>query len=152
MKNPIPLIAALGLLAACAANPDLVASIELPTCDKLAIPAKCENNPGSGPNAPTVNFNKNSLFLAPRNVCTNKGATLKFKITPDAVGINPPGSVAVIAKKGTDTWLIGTNSPDNKVLEIDIPAYLASNTDYEYTIVSIREGVVSCVDPRVHVQ
>lgn len=152
MKNTIFLMAAFSLLAACAVSPDLGANVDLPTCDKLALPPNCDNNPDSGPNDPTVTFNKNSLNLAPRNVCTNKGATLKFKIRPTDEGMNAPGSVAVIPKNGADTWLIGTNSPDNGVIEIEIPEYLASNTKYDYTIVSVQKGVVSCVDPRVHVQ
>jgi len=105
MKNTILLLTVLGLLAACSASPEMGANTKLPTCENPAIPFNCSNNPNSGPNDPTVNFNKNSLNLAPPNVCTNQGATLKFKITPTAANQNPPGN-----------------------------------------------GVVSCVDPRVHVQ
>lgn len=152
MKITIFLMAPLSLLAACAVSPDMVGQTDLPTCDKLAIPENCSNAPGSGPSDPIVNFNKNSLVLAPRNVCVNKGTKLKFRITPDAKDKNPPGSVAVIPKKGKDTWLTGTNSSDNGEIEIIIPDYLPSNSYYDYTIVSVTNGIVSCVDPRIHVE
>ena len=151
MRIAIFLMASFSLLAACAVGPDMLGQTELPTCEIVNVPPNCENAPNSGPNNPVVNFNKNGLALAPPNVCTNAGVTLKFKITPTAIGQNPPGSVAVIPKKGKDTWLTGTNSKDNGVIEIGIPDYLPTNTDYDYTIVSVRDGVVSCVDPRIHV-
>lgn len=152
MNKIIFSVAACGLLAGCAESPDMLASVELPTCDKLAIPPNCDNNEGSGPANPKVTFNKNTLVVAPRNVCTNRGATLTFSIKPAAENENPPGSVAVIPKDGTDTWLIGTNSPDNEKIEINIPEYLEKDTYYEYTIVSVEDGDVSCVDPRVSVE
>lgn len=151
MKKTIFLLAPISLLAACAMSPEMMSQVALPTCDKLAIPANCSNAPGSGPSDPVVNFNKKSLVLAPRNVCAHKGATLKFRITPSAPNENPPGSVAVIPKNGIDTWLIGTNSADNGEIEINIPDYLPSNSKYDYTVVSVANGVVSCVDPRIHV-
>jgi len=151
MKIAIFLLAPFSLLAACAVSPDMAGQTELPTCDKLSIPPNCENAPNSGPNDPEVNFNKNSLLLAPRNVCAHKGTTLKFKITPSAEDRNPLGSVAVIPKHGKDTWLTGTNSSDSGVIEIEIPDYLPSNSLYDYTVVSVKKGIVSCVDPRIHV-
>ena len=152
MKIAIFLLAPLSLLAACATIPNMVGQTELPACDKLAIPPNCSNAPNSGPNNPQINFNKNSLLLSPRNVCAHKGKTLKFLITPSAEGKNPRGSVAVIPKDGKDTWLTGTNSSDNREIEIKIPDYLPSNSHYDYTIVSVKDGLVSCVDPRIHVK
>ena len=151
MKIAIFLMAPLSLLAACAVSPDMVGQTELPTCDKLVLPPNCSNAPGSGPSNPEVNFNKNSLLLAPRNVCAHKGTTLKFKITPSAEAKNPPGSVAVIPKNGKDTWLTGTNSSNNGEIEIQIPDYLPINSYYDYTVVSVMNGTVSCVDPRINV-
>lgn len=153
MTKTILLIAATGLLAACAVNPDMLANIELPTCDILAIPEDCKNDtpPGNSKSHPKVTFNKNSLLLAPRNVCALRGSTLTFQITPTAENKNPPGSVMVVPKKGADTWLIGTNSSDNTIIEIEIPDY-ATEPHYDYTIVSVDEDGVKCVDPRVAVE
>ena len=153
MKKTILLIAASGLLAACAVSPDMRADIELPTCDILAIPEKCDNDtpPGNSKSHPKVTFNKNSLLVAPRNVCALRGSTLTVQIAPAAENKNPPGSVMVVPKKGEDTWLIGTNSSDNTMIEIEIPDY-ATKPYYEYTIVSVDEDGVKCVDPRVAVE
>lgn len=151
MKNAIFLVASLSLLAACAINPEMAGDTGLSTCKMLKTPANCENAQGSGPSNPVVNFNKKSLVLAPHNVCAHKGTTLKFRITPSAKNENPPGSVTVIPKKGKDTWLHGTNTADNTEIEIKIPDNLPSNSDYDYTVVSVMNGVVSCVDPRIHV-
>lgn len=150
MKNTILLIAAFGLLTACAVSPDMPGSAGLPTCDILAIPADCDNDtPGNSKSHPKVTFNKNSLNLAPRNVCADKGSTLTFQISPAAENQNPSGSVIVIPKNWENTWLLGTNNPDNTEIEIEIPD---DTGDFEYTIVSVKNGVVSCVDPRVSVE
>ena len=151
MKKTILLIAASGLLAACAGAPGTYSDVQLPVCDNPDIPANCDNAPGTGPNNPQVNFNKNAPTLAPPNVCTNPSTALKFKITPAAENQNPPGSVIVIPKNGKHTWLSGTNSPDNTEIVINIPD-LPTGTFYDYTIVYVDDGVLKCFDPRVAVE
>lgn len=153
MKKTILLIATFGLLAACAVSPDMQANVGLPTCDILAIPNVCDNDtPGNSKSHPKVTFNKNSLHIAPRNVCANKGSTLTFQIAPAAENKNPPGSVIVIPKNWENSWLLGTNSPDNTEIDIEVPGDPGDESSFEYTIVNVENGVVSCVDPRVSVE
>ncbi len=149
MKKTILLLAALGLLGACAGGPG--ATRGLPICENVNIPPNCENASGSGPKDPKVNFNKNGEHVAPPNVCTNPKVLLKFKITPSAENQNPPGSVMIIPKKGGNPWLTGINSPDNTEIEIEVPD-LPIGTSYDYTIVYLKDGVLKCIDPRVSVE
>ncbi len=158
MKNTILLVTALGLLAACEStkftgkNVAVGKRINIESCDILVIPDDCSNPQGNA-NNPIVTFNKQSLVVAPRNVCAKPSSKIEFRITPNAANLNPPGSVAVIPKDIADTWLTGTNFPMASKIEITVPSYvpLDKTKYYEYTIVSNLTGVVSCVDPRVHV-
>jgi hypothetical protein len=150
MKNRLFLLVVFGLISACETGPEVLSNIELPTCDMLTIPEPCD--PEGNAKAPVITFNKNTLVVAPRNVCADRDATIEFRITPASGDKNPPGSVAIIAKNGEDTWLIGSNSLDSKEIVIKVPGYVPPNTPHDYTIVSIMDGNISCVDPRVHVQ
>ncbi|MBT8144755.1 MAG: hypothetical protein KJO55_08640 [Gammaproteobacteria bacterium] len=125
----------------------------VPECDILVIPRNC-NNPVGGPNAPVVNFNTNGMTVAPRNVCAKRNATLEFKVTPVNPGGNPrpKGSVSLVAKDLSNTWLIGTNSPDRNEISIPIPDYVDADEYYAYTLFVNDDDGVRCVDPRVHVE
>jgi len=149
MNKTILLIAAAGWLVACAGGPGVPRG--LPICENVDILPNCDNSNSSGPSNPEINFNKNGESVAPPNVCTNPKVLLKFKITPVAENQNPPGSVIIIPKKGEHTWLSGTNSPDNTLIEIEIPD-LPIGTFYDYTIVYLKDGVLKCIDPRIAVE
>ena len=149
MKKTILLIAASGLLAACGGTPRVTPG--LPFCDNLNIPPNCENSAGTGPSNPEINFNKNGESVAPKNVCTSPNVKLQFKITPASQIENPPGGVMIIPKDPENVWLSGTNGSDNQKIEIDVPPDLPIGTTYDYTIVYLKNGVLKCIDPRVHV-
>ncbi|MBT8137629.1 MAG: hypothetical protein KJO54_11495 [Gammaproteobacteria bacterium] len=144
------------LLASCATyGPQMnQLGIQSPTCDILNVPANCSNPGASGPSAPSVNFNTNpnAMTVAPRNVCANRNATLVFKLTPNNPGGDPRpfGSVSVVAKDLSNTWLIGTNNSDREEISIEVPDYVVAG-DYEYTLF-VNDGNARCVDPRVHVE
>lgn len=152
MKRIYLMLSAAVLLAACAA-PTRVTSIPLPSCDILVPTPSCTNSAGTGPAAPAVTYNTNSGSVAPRNVCANRSSTLTINLKPVSSPGNPRklGSVAVVPKDISDTWLIGSNNVDVNKIEIPIPSYLPPNTYYGYTLVNSGVTPVQCVDPRVHV-
>ena len=95
---------------------------------------------------PKVNFNTNSLKASPPNVCAGRGETLEITIEP--VAQNKIGSVAVIPKDPKDSWLVGTNSPDKKKIEILIPPWVAEG-DHDYGFLTF-DG--KCLDPRINIK
>ena len=96
---------------------------------------------------PIVTINTQKVNLDRINVCAARKSTIEFRIVPP--GRNVVGSVAVKAKKETNTWLNGRNSPDERKIEILVPEWLDNNTDHDYTI-WLPNG--ECIDPRVHVE
>jgi hypothetical protein len=104
------------------------------------ITASC-NNPG---NVPRVVLTLANMNTNPASVCAVPGSTFVMQVAP-APG--DPGTVSVVAKDPTHTWLNGTNSPDPAFIEIDVPPWLAPG-HYYYGIYT-RLG--TCVDPRVEI-
>jgi hypothetical protein len=84
------------------------------------------------------------IDIVPDTICAANSDVLEFKI------IGPPadeGSVAILPKDAVNSWLVGTNYPDEDRIKIFIPSFVASG-DHFFAIVT-STGL--CVDPRVHV-
>lgn len=96
---------------------------------------------------PLVTLNTNTLNISPKRVCAVRESTIEFRVVPP--GKNDVGSVTVRAKDPLDTWLNGSNSPDEMKIEIFIPAWVEPEEDYDYAIY-LSDG--QCIDPRVRVQ
>lgn len=136
-------------------NTSIVSPLDLlpATCTPVNVPPNCSNAPG-GPNAPRLNFNTNTpLNVAPPNVCARKNKTLKIKITPTEVNGQPrkKGTVSVVPKDLTNTWLIGSNSDDADEIVIPIPGHISIGK-YEYALIVNDTDGLRCLDPRVHVE
>ena len=101
----------------------------------------CEGNP----NNPEVTLNTNTLEVTPRCIKAFKSKTIKFNVVPP--GKNFPGSVAIIPKITTNTWLAGNNSPDKTEIEIFVPDWVDAK-EYSY---GILKSTGDCRDPRVEV-
>ena len=110
-----------------------------------------DSNCGGDQHFPIVTINTQSGIVIDRNnACATPGAKIEFRVVPP--GQNDVGSVSVRAKNPSDTWLNGTNSPDEKKIEILVPDWVESSdtgVDYDYAIYT-SGGV--CVDPRVEVR
>ena len=129
-------------IACLAAGCEDLHSVQVKTCDVQPI---TEPWTGSFSN-PKVTINtQGKLNASPPNVCAQQGRTIEFNIVPPATAT---GSVAIVPKTKTDTWLIGTNSPDPGIIEIAVPTNLESDTPHDYTIM-LSNG--DCLDPRIHV-
>ncbi|MDJ0813815.1 MAG: hypothetical protein QNJ23_08800 [Woeseiaceae bacterium] len=105
------------------------------------IEGPCNGNPAN----PKVNLNLNTMKASPPNVCANPGTTIEIKLSP------PPrmtGTVSVVAKNKTNTWLNGTNAPDPRKIFIYVPGWIAPGDDYYY---GFTTSLGTCVDPRVDI-
>ena len=96
---------------------------------------------------PVVTINTEKMKLDRLYICAARTSTIKFRIVPP--GRNVVGSVATEPKDSKDTWLHKSNSPDEREINIFVPAELDNNTDHAFTI-RLEDG--RCIDPRVHVQ
>ncbi|MDX1508006.1 MAG: hypothetical protein R3358_06985 [Woeseiaceae bacterium] len=97
------------------------------------------------PNNPVVTLNLNTMKANPPNVCGRAGKTMEVRLVP------PPsakGTVAVVPKNFSDTWLLGTNDPDPAKIFIEIPDWVAFGSDHDYGFV---KSTGECADPRLHV-
>lgn len=113
------------------------------TCTVITPDQSC----GGDKNFPFVTINTQAGIVIDRsNVCATPGSTIEFRIVPP--GKNDVGSVSISAKKSADTWLNGTNSPDEKKIEIVVPDWVSAGEKYDYTIY-MSGG--TCADPRVEV-
>ena len=118
---------------------------------KDAQPLACiEPQPSTGPcngnpENPQVNLNLQTMKANPPNVCANPGSTIKVNISPEP---DSPGTVSVVAKNPTNTWLNGTNSPDSKTISIYVPEWVSLGGDNYY---GFTTNLGTCVDPRVQI-
>lgn len=154
-KNTLAIALAALLAAACtepreAAIPGGAAtdSIDLTDCIVPDNPMpNCGNVPGQNPGSPKVdvNFQANQMAANPEWTCTQTGKEIVINIAP---GNLPHGSVSVIAHEpGTYPWLTGTNSEDNKRIEIKVPDWQGQADEIKYLIFYGGQ----CLDPRLHV-
>ena len=162
-KNVLCLIPVIFLVAACGqyqvavvndGNDDPPAPVGM---HNIVLPEDCEEitlrdcpNPRPEDPRPDVqiqiidNAGTKKIDIVPDTICAANSDVLEFTI------IGPPaaeGSVAILPKDSVDTWLIGTNYPDEDKITIFIPTFVASG-DHYFAIVT-STGL--CVDPRVHV-
>lgn len=118
-----------------------------PTTTTTCMTITPDSNCGGDKNFPIVTINTQSGVVIDRsNVCATPGSTIEFRVVPPAH--NDVGSVSIRAKDPADTWLNGTNSPDNKEIKILVPSWVTTGENYDYAIYT-SSG--TCVDPRVEV-
>lgn len=142
MNNKILFVVALSyLLIGCAT----VNTMEGSTCTVISIDSECDGDRHYP--AVTLNTQDATLDVHPSNVCANNESTIIFRVVPP--GLNEVGSVSIVAKDSTNTWLIGSNSPDKKEIAIFVPDWVAADEEYDYSIY-LADG--RCVDPRVSVE
>ena len=96
---------------------------------------------------PIVTINTEKMNLDRINVCAARKSTIEFRVVPP--GKNVIGSIAIKSKDDDNLWLLGSNSPDEKKIEIPIPDWVGNNTDHDYAIY-LSDG--RCIDPRIHVE
>ncbi len=145
MYNKILLIAALSLC--------------LLACTKTSSPtgtsAAQRMPPGPNPEGCSVvqlnlTLKVNSIMLVPPEPkCVIAGTSVKIKVnTPgDKVPISV-GSVTTKPKTGTPDWLNGSNSPDKREINLDIPSGATVGMVYSYDIDIAGHGKL---DPKVKV-
>lgn len=143
MNKKALLLVPLGLvIAGCAATKSVDEHPQPRACiepDPITDP--CTGNPTD----PKVTLNLNTMKANPPNVCANPGSTIEVNISP------PPsmtGSVSVVAKDNTHTWLNGTNAPDPKKIYVYVPTWIAPSPNYDY---GFNTSLGTCVDPRVDI-
>lgn len=95
---------------------------------------------------PLVTINTVTKKLSPEFVCAAIGSVIEFRVVPP--GKTESDSVDVKAKDESNTWLIGTNYPDKKKIEVRVPTWVKKG-DYKYNIY-FKDG--TCIDPRVNVE
>lgn len=141
-KNAL-LLLALGLVVTgCAGSNNAGEHAEPLACiEPEPIKGPCNGNP----NDPKVNLNLQTMKANPPNVCASPGSTIEINISPKP---EFPGTVSVVAKDPTNTWLNGTNAPDSKTILIYVPAWTSLNTDNDY---GFTTSLGTCVDPRVQI-
>ena len=141
MKRIILLLPVLFSLSACVAQTSL--NPALTNCPKQTW-WFCRGKP----NTPEVNINTQSAKLKARPYCVNaaEGSTIKFKLTPP--GNAAPGTVAIVPKKASHTWLSATNSANQDEILITVPTDLPEGERYLYGITFGSK----CVHPRVNVK
>ena len=96
---------------------------------------------------PIVTINTVTKKIAPEFICVARDRVIEFRVVPP--GKIDFGSVAVKAKDGLNTWLIGANFPSKMRIEVRVPMWIENNEIHHYNIV-FEDG--TCIDPRVHVQ
>jgi len=96
---------------------------------------------------PVVTINTKKMMVDRLYVCAARTSTIEFRIVPPAW--NVVGSVGIEPKDPKDTWLLKSNSPDERKIVIFVPAELDNNNDHAYTI-RLADG--RCIDPRIHVE
>jgi len=96
---------------------------------------------------PKVVINTETKEIHPEFVCTAHESVIEFRVVPP--GKTAVGAVAVKAKDRSNTWLIGTNYPDKKRIDVIVPEWLENSSVHHYNII-FEDG--SCIDPRIHVE
>ena len=113
-------------------------------CEPIEIKdEKCKGNK----HYPVVKIYTEKKEINPEFVCAALTSVIEFKVIPP--GKTAVGAIAVKAKKTSNTWLIGTNHPAKKRIEIIVPEWVDVGSDHEYNIIF---GDGTCIDPRVHVE
>lgn len=113
-------------------------------CERIEIKdtEKCQGDK----RFPIVTINAQTKEVHPKYVCAARESVIEFRVVPP--GKTKVGSVAIKAKDPMNTWLIGTNSPRNKRIEVTVPPSVENETDHDYNII-FDDGY--CIDPRVRV-
>ena len=110
-------------------------TLHIPTCNLAVV-------------NPVININLAAAAPNPINppiMCVNKGATVKFKVTPVPAAT---ATVATIPKNPANSWMYATNSAASPgECSFTVPAALPKG-NYDYMVVS---GKGFCVDPRIRV-
>jgi len=102
--------------------------------------------PCNGPSDdPKVNLNLMTMKANPPNVCAAPGTTIKVKLSPKPT---LTGTVSVVAKNSTHTWLNGSNTTDSEFIYINVPGWVTLGTNYYY---GFTTSLGTCVDPRVDI-
>ncbi len=96
---------------------------------------------------PKVTINTETKEIHPEFVCTARESVIEFRVAPP--GKTAVGAVSVKAKDSLNTWLIGTNYPDKKTIDVVVPEWVENNSVHHYNVI-FEDG--SCIDPRVHVE
>ena len=96
---------------------------------------------------PVVKIDTEKKVISPELVCAALESVIEFRVKPP--GKTAAGAVAVRAKDATNTWLVGTNYPQKKKIDVLVPEWVTIDKDYGYNIF-FEDG--TCVDPRIHVE
>ncbi len=96
---------------------------------------------------PVVRIYTEKKEIKPEFICATLESVIEFRVLPP--GKTAVGAVAVKAKDATNTWLVGTNYPQKKKIDILVPEWVTRDKEYGYNIF-FEDG--SCVDPRIHVE
>lgn len=139
MNRKALLISGVSLMLTACAPPGIMSA---PRCESYTPSSTCQGDP----KVPKVTLNLNTLRASPSNVCAERGQTIVYRLVPPP---RDPGTVAVIAKKSSDTWLAGTNSPNAREIRVTIPSWVGADTDHDYSFVTSDN---KCIDPRVRVR
>lgn len=132
------------LLGACSSAPTM--NPALVNCAKQGS-WFCKGNP----QAPTANIitNGKKLKVAPYCMKAADQSELMFRVVPK--DSQPEGTVTIIPKdhnSAHDDWLAGSNSPDQNLIKIAVPAGTDPTLKYYYGVTINGK----CVDPRVHIE
>ena len=132
-----------GLLVAVGAGAAWAQEVE---CKEIEIKDKeCQGHDNR--HYPIVTINTETQEIAPEFVCAATESVIEFRVVPP--GKTALGTIAVKPKDESNTWLIGTNYPQKKKIDVLVPEWVANETDHGYNIV-FADG--SCIDPRVRVE
>lgn len=152
-KNILCLTSLVFIVTACALDgpepEDVCGDLDVSKCDSVTLPVDCEGK-DTGQHFVNVNVQPTPIIVAPPNRCIDTkdfGREVTFNITPASVA---EGTVWICPKDSADTWLEGTNSPDNHEIVIEVPEsdYPDDGERHDYTVVT-TEG--KCLDPRLDV-
>lgn len=96
---------------------------------------------------PVVRIDTEKKVISPELVCAALESVIEFRVKPP--GKTAAGAVAVRAKDAANTWLVGTNYPQKKKIDVLVPEWVTKDKNYGYNIY-FEDG--SCIDPRINVQ
>jgi len=95
---------------------------------------------------PIVTINTETKEISPEFVCAARDSVIEFRVVPP--GKTGVGAIAVKAKDPLNTWLIGTNFPHKKTIEVPVPGWVENGSVHPYNVIFDDD---SCIDPRVNV-
>jgi hypothetical protein len=141
-KNTFLLIPLVTVMVGCAATGAVGGQPQPSAC---IVPEPSDGPCNGNPEEPKVTLNLNTMKANPPNVCANPGSKIEVKISPEP---SMAGSVSLVAKDNTHTWLNGTNAPDAKYIYVYVPTWIGPSPDYYY---GFNTSLGTCVDPRVDI-